>query len=176
MEHPTPALLRATETHILALCEEHLTAEETLLADMLHSLRQVRDAFFQRNLKILPTLQIRLEQLTREAIGMTAARDRLRATLANSLGVSEQEATLRTAALSLPEPARSHLLQRRDRLIELMDEMDRLSQQNADLLGYARGFMACLFAGLAGTHASERYGPQGERNGGTIGPLLEARV
>lgn len=176
MEHLTPIPLREAETRIFALCADHMTAEEKLLTDMLHSLRQVRDAFFQRNLKILPTLQTKQKQLTHAATEMAAARDRLRAALADHLGISEHEATLRTVAMSLPGPARSQLLQCRDRLSELMDEADQLSRQNADLLGYARGFMACLFAALPGSSTSERYGPQGERSSGTIGPLLEARV
>ncbi|HZV04098.1 MAG TPA: flagellar export chaperone FlgN [Gemmataceae bacterium] len=176
MERPTPILLREVETRILALCEEHLSDEESLLTDMLHSLRQVRDAFFQRNLKILPTLQTRQEKLKREAEDMATARERLRAMLADLLGISEQEATLRAAALWLPEPARGRLLQCHARLNELIREADLLSQQNAALLGYARGFFACLFAGLTGTNTTERYGPQGERHSGTFGSLLEARA
>ncbi len=101
MERTTPTLLREAETPILALCEDHLTREETLLADMLHSLRQVRDAFCQRNLSVLPTLQSHQDELTRQAAEMTAARDRLRAALADLLGIAPQEATLRAAALPL---------------------------------------------------------------------------
>jgi FlgN protein len=176
MEHLTPRPFREVEARVLALCEDHLSGEETLLREMLHSLRQVRDAFFQRNLQLLPTLQSRQEQLKREAAAMEATRDQLRAALAKLLGVSEQEATLRRAASSLPEPARSRLFQHHALLRELVREADGLSQQNAALLGYARGFFACLFAGLTGTNMSDRYGPQGERNEGVYGSLLEARV
>jgi len=176
MEHPIPPLLRQREAKILALCEDHLSREETLLADMLLSLRQVREAFFQRNLNVLPSLQSRQKQIARTATEMAAARERLRDVLADLFGISPGEATLRAAALALPEPARGRLLQRHARLIELVREADQLSQQNAALLGYARGFFACLFAGLTGTTISERYGPHGERRGGVYGSFLEARV
>jgi hypothetical protein len=176
MEPRTLPLHREVESHILALCDEHLTREETLLADLLLSLQQVRDAFFQRNLNVLPTLQIQQKQLAREATEMAAARERLRTALADLLGVSEQQATLRTAALSFSTPARYRLLQRRTQLATLVREVDQLCQQNAALLGYARGFFACLFGGLTGAGTSERYGRQGERRNGTYGPLLETRV
>ncbi len=176
MEHPTPTLLRENETRLVSLCEDHLVAEESLLTDLLHSLRQVRDAFFQRNLKILPTLQARQEELTKQAMAMAAARDQLRNALAELLGVSPREVTLREAAGTLQEPARSRLLARHARLCKLVRETGQLSQQNAALLGYARSFFASLFADLFGAKLSERYGPQGERSDGTIGFLLEARA
>jgi hypothetical protein len=176
MERPTPNLLPEVETRILALCEDHLTEEELLLTDMLQSLRQVREAFFQRSLQSLPPLHSRQVQLTRESMEMEVARDRLRSALAELLGVSEQDVTLRAAAMSLSEPARGRLLQRHTHLSELVREADLLSQQNAALLGYARGFFTCLFAGLTGTNTTERYGPSGEQNGGPLGSLLEVRA
>lgn len=176
MEHPIPPQFRERETRILTLCEDHLSREETLLADMLLSLRQVRDAFFERNLNVLPSLQNHQKQLTLKATEMAAARERLRHTLADLLDTVAEKATLRAAALALPDPARGRLLQRHARLCELVREADRLSQQNAALLGYARGFFASLFATLTGASISERYGPRGERRGGVCGSFLEARV
>jgi hypothetical protein len=176
MEHPIPPPLREPEARILALCEDHLSHEETLLADRLLSLRQVRDAFFQRNLNILPSLQSHQQQLTRKATEMAGAREQLRETLADLLDIAADKVTLRGAALSLQEPARGRLLQRHARLSELVHEADQLSQQNAALLGYARGFFASLFASLTGTSISERYGPHGERRGGVCGSFLQARV
>lgn len=176
MEHRIPPLLHEREARIVALCEVHLICEEMLLADLLLSLRQVREAFFQRNLSVLLTLQDRQDQLRRTARELAAARDRLRATLADLLDISADEATLRAAALALSEPARDRLLQRHARLLELVREAEQLSQQNAALLGYARGFFASLLAGLTGASLSERYGPQGERRGGMYGSFLEARV
>lgn len=176
---PSPASER--ETRILALCDDHLVREETLLADMLKSLRQVRDSFLQRNLNVLPTLKSQQDQLTKAATEMASARDRLRAALADLLGVSVQEATLRAAALSLSPPARDRLLQSRGRLSAMLREVEQLSQQNAVLLGYARGFFTCMFASLIGAGGSERYGPQGDRQVPLTPPLrvgtfLEARV
>lgn len=169
------------QSSILQLCDDHLSREETLLADLLLSLRQVRDAFFQRNLAVLPTLQIRQKQLAREATEMAAARDRLRVVLADLLGVSVPEATLRAAALALSQAARDRLLQRRGRIAAMLREADQLSQHNAALLGYARGFYACLFAGLTGADNSQRYGRQGQRRvplvpAPRVGTFLEARV
>lgn len=176
MEHLLPPPLRERETRILTLCEEHLGREETLLVDMLASLRQVREAFFQRNLNILPSLQSHQKQLRANAVDLAAAREGLRATLADLLNISIEEATLRTATLSLPEPARGRLLRRHARLLELVRQADQLSQQNAALLGYARGFFDSLLAALTGARSSERYGPHGERRGVTYGSFLEARV
>jgi hypothetical protein len=181
MERPIPLLSPEAQTRILAICDDHLTREETLLADLLLSLRQVRDAFFQRNLSILPTLQNRQEQLAREATEMAGARDRFLVALADLLGVSMPEVTLRAAALSLPQPARDRLLQRRALLAARVREADQLSQHNAALLGYARGFFACLLADPIGTGNSERYGRQGERQVPLVptlrvGTLLETRV
>jgi hypothetical protein len=176
MERRTPPPHREPDTRLLALCEDHLTREETLLAEHVHSLRQVREAFCQRNLSILPTLQGRQEQLAHAATEMAAAREDLRATLADLLGVSPSEATLRAAALALAEPARGRLLQRHARLTELVRQADQLGQHNAALLGYARGFFDSLFAELIGTCVSERYGPDGERRTGAYGSFLEARV
>lgn len=200
MEHPRPPILdrpaASTVRHkagepaafagglaesagyrILALCEDHLTREEKLLADVLLSLRQVRDAFFQRNLKILPTLQTRQRQLAHEAAEMAAARERLRAALADWLGVGMPEATLRAAALSLSAVARDRLLERRGRLAAMLREIEQLSQQNAALLGYARGFFTCLFSeGRVGNPSSLRYGRQGAPHDEIYAPLLEARV
>ena len=181
MERPLPLLSLEAQTCILALCDDHLTREETLLADLLLSLRQVRDAFFQRNLNILPTLQNRQKQLAREATAMAAARDRFLAALADLLGISVPEVTLRAVALSLPQPARDGLLKRRAQLAAMVREAEQLSQDNAALLGYARGFFACLLADPAGAGNSERYGRQGERQVPRVptlrvGTLLETRV
>ncbi len=181
MECPTPLLSSEAQRRILALCEDHLTHEEALLADLLLSLRQVRDAFFQRNLSILPALQIRQKQLAREATEMAAARDRFLAALGDLLGVSIPEVTLRAAALSLPQPARDWLLHRRAQLVARVREADQLSQHNVALLGYARGFFACLLADPTGAANSERYGRQGERQvppvpALRVGTLLETRV
>ena len=176
MEQPIPVLLPAREARIVARCEDHLRCEETLLAELLLSLRQVREAFFRRNLNILLTLQSRQDQLAQTASELAAARDHLRIQLADLLGLAPAAATLRAAAEALSEPARGRLLRRHARLIELVREADQLSQQNAALLGYARGFFASLLAGLTGTSISERYGPKGERRGGMYGSFLEARV
>lgn len=175
MERPIPPLLPEHETRIAALCEDHLQREEILLADLLLSLRQVREAFFQRDLSILVTLQGRQDQLKQTAGELAATRDHLRVILADLLGIPPAEATLREAALALSEPKRERLLQRHARLIELVREAEQLSQQNAALLGYARGFFASLLAGLIGASFSERYGPQGQRHGGMYGSFLEAR-
>lgn len=168
---------KAAGHRILALCDDHLTREEMLLADVLLSLQQVRDAFFQRNLRILPSLQIRQKQLAQEATELAAARERLRAALADWLGVGVPEATLRAVALSLPADASDRLLQRRRHLAAMLREIEQLSQQNAALLGYARGFFACLFSeGRIANPASLRYGRQGQPHDGICSPLLEARV
>lgn len=169
------------ETRILALCDDHLAREESLLAELVQSLRQVRDAFCQRKLNALPTLQSRQMQLAHEAMEMAAARDRLRADLADLLGVSVPDATLRAAAMSLSPPAREQLLERRSRFIDLLREAEQLTQHNAALLGYARGFFACLFAGLMDAGNSERYGRPGDRQAPPappvrVGTFLEARV
>ncbi len=181
MERPIRLLSPDAQTRILALCDDHLLREERLLADLLLSLREVRDAFFHRNLNILPTLQNRQQQLTREAIAMAAARDRFLAALADQLGMSVPEVTLRAAALSLPQPARYRLLERRAEIATMVREAEQLTQHNAALLGYARGFFACLLADPAGAANSERYGRQGERQVPLVptfraGTLLETRV
>lgn len=176
MEPRIPPLLCEREARVLALCEDHLSREELLLADMLLSLRQVREAFFQRDLHILPSLQSQQKQLTRQAAEMAAAREQLRADLADLLAISVEGATPRTAALTLPEPARGRLLEHHGRLLEMVREAEQLSQHNAALLGYARGFFACLFAGMTGTSISESYGRHGERCSGMYGSFLEARV
>lgn len=176
MERPTPPPPNERELRIVALCDAHLDREETLLADMLHSLRQVRDAFFERNLSILPTLHRRQEILAREAAVMAAVRMRLREVLADLLAMSPDEATLRVAALAVSQPARGRLLQRHAQLCELVRQADRLAQQNAALLGYAREFLASLFADPNSGATGERYGPLGERRGVAVGSLLEARV
>jgi hypothetical protein len=181
MVNLNPPLSREVQTRIRALCEDHLTREEKLLADLLLSLRQVRDAFLERKLDVLPKLQSRQNQLAREATEMEDARDRLRATLADWLGVPVQEVTLRTAALALPPPACDRLLQRRAGLVTMVQEAEQLSQHNAALLGYARAFFTCLFAGTSGPGNSERYSRQGERQAPPVpalhaGAFLESRV
>ena len=51
MDRFPPATSRERDAQVLALCEAQLADEETLLADMLGSLRLVRAAFLERNLK-----------------------------------------------------------------------------------------------------------------------------
>lgn len=176
MERPTPPPPGRIELRIVELCDAHVDREETLLADMLDSLQGVRNAFLERNLNVLPTLHGHQARLAREADALAAARLRLRESLADLLAVSPTEATLRAAALALEEPARSRLLQRHAGLCDLAKKVDRLAQQCAALLGYARAFLVTLFAGPNGIGAGERYGPQGERSGVSVGSLLEARV
>jgi hypothetical protein len=176
MERTPPPPRPEADSQLFALCQDHLTREESLLTNLLHSLLQVRDAFCQHNLDILPTLQNQQKLLLQSAQQMAQSRDSLRDVLADQLGIARKEATLRSAALSLEEPERGHLLAQRNRLTQLVREADQLSQQNAALLGYARGFLTCLFASLTGTNPSERYGPQGERHGVLYGSFLEARV
>jgi hypothetical protein len=176
MDRTTPHPPREADSQIFALCHEHLTREEKLLADLLHSLRQVREAFFQRNLAILPSLSSRQTELTHCAQEMGAARERLRETLADQLGVSPEQVTLRTVARTLPEPGRGVLMEGRARLTRLAQETEKISQQNAALLGYARGFLTSLFATLTGTKPTERYGPHGERQRVLFGSFLEAQV
>src|SRR5579871_986387 len=170
MERTTPPPRRGLDPHIVTLCTEHLTREETLLADLLHSLRQVRDAFFQHNLAILPLLHGQQELLLHTAKAVMQERDRFRTMLGDALGVPVPEATLRAVAESLDEPERDELLRRRARLTQQVREAQQLSEQNAALLGYSRGFLTCLFASVTGMSPSERYGPLGQRRGMMVGP------
>ena len=175
MKHLEPPIPRRSDVDVLALCQNHLAREEALLGDMLASLRLVRAAFVERELHRLEVLQLHQEQLAGNSQEIAQAREQLRESLAPLLGVAPDEATLRAAALSLDEPARGQLLQRRDRLVELIREADQLNHHNAALLGYARAFLSNLFASLTGTIASERYGPRGEPRGALCGSFLEAR-
>lgn len=174
MNRPHPANLRDRDARIFALCEAHLTRQEAVLEELLLSLRQVRDAFIQRNLHQFPSLQFRQEQLARTGVELAGELDCLREQLASLLDIVPPQGTLRAAALVLPEPERGHLLQRRDRLLQLIDETKRLAQRNAALLDCGRDFFAKLFASLTGANVSERYGPQGERPAAASGSLLVA--
>lgn len=177
MNRPIPPLNpREREASILRLCDEHLTREESLLADLRQTLHQVRDAFVERDLTFLVTLHDKQEQLNQLGQEIAQARERLREALVPVLGVAAGEVTLRAAALALEEPARGRLLARHGRLVEMVRESEQLTRHNAALLGYARGFLDCLFANLTGTRANEGYGPQGERRGALYGSFLEARV
>ena len=175
MERTIPPPRRGLDPRIVTLSKEHLTREEQLLADLLHSLRQVREAFFQHNLAILPLLHGQQELLLHAARALAQERDHFRALLAEALGIPVQEATLRAIAESLDEPERDELLMRRARLTQQVREAQQLSEQNAALLGYSRGFLTCLFASVTGMSPSERYGPLGQRRGMMVGPFLEAR-
>lgn len=172
----TPPHLPDRDEQTLSVCEKHLEREEALLAELLATLRQVRDAFLQRDLTILPTLRDRQENLARTSEEITQARDQLRESLAPLLGISAAEVTLRAAAASLQSEARERLLSRHARLTEMVRESDQLSRHNAALLGYARGFLDCLFARLTGGGGAERYDPRGERRALSHGSFLEARA
>lgn len=174
MRQPTP--LPPSRIDPRRLLEEHLTREESLLADMLETLRAVREGFFRRDLAILTTLQERQEQLQQTSQEIAAARERLRETLAPLLALPAAEVTLRGAALALEPPARERLLHRHARLSALLREAEQLRRHNASLLGYARGFLDCLFAPLSVAGSGERYGPQGERRERECRSFLEARV
>jgi hypothetical protein len=172
MNRPHPASPHDRDARVFALCAEQLAREEAVLQVVLLSLRQVRDAFLQRNLDNLPALQSRQEQLARTNTETVAERERLREQLAPLLGIAPARVTLRAAALSLAEPARGQLLRRRDRLLQQIEESKRLTQQNAALLNCGRDFFERLFASLTGANLNERYGPQGERRPAACGSLL----
>jgi flagellar biosynthesis/type III secretory pathway chaperone len=164
------------DAQVLALCESHLAGEESLLAEMLQSLRQIRAAFVERKLGSLATLQDRQQQLVQANQDIARLRERLRAALSTLLNMPAEEVTLRGAALALAEPARGRLLARHARLVELVREAEQLNHRNASLLAYARSFLDSLFANLTGTSVNESYGPRGERRGALCGSFLEARV
>ncbi len=171
-----PATTCEHPAKILALCEGHLTREESLVAQVLDSLQRVRDAFLSRNLSLLPSLQARQRELLAAEQEIAPERERLRSSLAPLLNIAPAEVTLRRAALALAEPARQRLLRRHAQLVEMVRASEQLRRHNASLLGYARGFLDCLLGGLTETSGGEGYGPQGERREVCYGPFLEARV
>jgi hypothetical protein len=171
-----PATKCEREARILALCEDHLIREESLVAWVLESLQSVRDSFLNCDLSHLPSLQARQRELLAAEQEIAPEREKLRSSLAPLLGISPTDVTLRTAALALAEPVRERLLRRHARLVEMVRSSARLRRHNASLLGYARGFLDCLLGGLTETSGGEGYGPQGERRGVCYGPFLEARV
>jgi hypothetical protein len=171
-----PATIYEHDARILALCQDHVTREEMLVARVLDSLRNVRDAFLKRDLSHLPSLQARQRELLAAEEEIAPERDKLRISLATLLGIAPAEVTLRKAALALAEPARQRLLRRHARLVEMVRASEQLQRHNASLLGYARGFLDCLLGGLTATSGNEGYGPQGERREVCYGPFLQARV
>lgn len=171
-----PATTCEHEARILALCEDHLKREETVIAHVLESLQGVRDAFLKRDLSHLPLLQFRQRELLAAEQHIAPEREKLRSSLAPLLGIAPTEVTLRTAAFALAEPARQRLVRRHSRLVEMVRAAEQLRRHNASLLNYARGFLDCLLGGLTAASSGESYGPQGERREVCYGPFLEARV
>lgn len=176
MRHPTPPSLSDRDGETLSHCEAHLSHEESLLADMLRTLREVRAAFVRRDLSVLSTLRERQQHLQKNSEEIAAAREQLRESLAPLLNIAAAEVTLRAAAQSLGATARASLLEHHARLTAMVREVEQLSRHNAILLGYARGFLECLFAGMTGVAVGERYDPHGQRRTTSYGSFLEARA
>jgi hypothetical protein len=176
MRHPTPPSLPDRDGETLSVCEAHLTQEEALLTEMLRTLREVRAAFVRRDLSVLSTLRERQQHLQKSSEEIAEARKELRASLAPLLGIPAAEVTLRAAAQSLGSTAHASLLKYHARLSAMVREVEQLSRHNAILLGYARGFLECLFAGMTGVAVGERYDPQGQRRTTNYGSFLEARA
>jgi hypothetical protein len=170
----SPALER--DDRILSFCEPHLEHATAVLADLLLSLEQIRAAYLQGDLSCLGSLSVRQYQLLQANKELAEDREELCDSLAPLLGVAPAEVSLRAAALTLSDPARSRLLRKRDELCKMARQAEQLTQHNAALLSASRDFLNHLFANLTGAGVSQGYGPGGQRHRNSCGPFLQAWV
>jgi hypothetical protein len=156
------------------MCAAHLGREETLLDATVQALQLIRAALLRNEWNALPGLLRDQDRLARLDAELQRARERIRQSGADFLGVAASGLTLETLARGMPAALGDPLLCQRERVLGRAREAAALRDANAALLGYSLDFLRKLIAGLAGG-APDRYGPGGRTERGSVGFLMQAR-
>lgn len=152
----------------------HLSAEESSLAAMLHAVQSVHNALRHLNDDQLS------EALEEESQAISAAgelqqhRWDLRAALAATLGVEQDEATLGRVLAVTTGALRETVARVRQRLAEMSAELERLNRQNGAMIRQSLSLTRGIIGRLTGQRAAgDTYNAEGNRDEVHVGSLVQ---
>ncbi|MBS0203082.1 MAG: flagellar export chaperone FlgN [Planctomycetes bacterium] len=166
----TPTITEALAERV----KRHLTEEERTLIAVLESVRDLHQSLRQLDGEAL-TLALQNETAAlREAEGLQRQRLAFRTETAGAFGLSPHEVTLSALATKTSGALQASVVETRQKLADMSEEMDRLNRQNAAMIQQSLLLMRGIVGHLTGTTFSgESYNAGGAREEAHVGPLVQ---
>lgn len=153
-------------------CKALLIREERALAPVLDTLRALRTALVGGDMTEVARL-LKEEAPTEDTQQTLAARAQFRRRTAAALQVDESQVTVRNIANWASEEHREDLLARREKLAEIVAEVDLLGRANAALLRQSVDILNTALNQITGVDSSDSYDPSGKVGGGVTGSIIQ---
>ena len=171
-----PSSNLGTELATLSLvCLAHGEQEEAMLAATLQSLRRIRLALTQGDLRALEEALESQAHTARAADELRQRRSELRRHLGAVLRIPPQAVTLQILADRLPADAAEKLGRCRARLRTLAADVDQLNRSNAALVGQSLDFLHRFLVEITGGQAGQSYTCSGQPRQAECGSMIEGR-
>jgi hypothetical protein len=172
----TRVSLQLPESTALAqMCQTLMVQEESRLRACLAVLEQFRKTLASS----APGAPMQAAANCKEAacllVQVREQRDQFQQAAANVLKVSPATLTLRMVAEHLPPHDSIVVMQGRQRLRELAEEIDRVNQGNALIVWWCLDFVQRVFAGIQGRASAGRYSAGGKVQAGACGPIWQGQ-
>lgn len=147
---------------LAARCLEHLEREDRALEALNGTLRLVRDALRRHDTAALPQLLESQQQQMQQVAAVRRDRGELRARIANSLGISLEQATISQWAQTLSSDDQRQVMQYRDRVAERAQETAALADGSIAVVARGIQVLSDVMQSLTGGPPhSGRYRPDG---------------
>ena len=153
-------------------CVVHLEKEIETLDALNQSLSEVAQALREHDTQRLPMLIESQQSRMKDVARVRKERQRLRGQIAMDQAISEDTESILSWAETLPEPDRTQVLNRRNRLSVLADESSRLAQTNMAVVQQGMLVLSQVLECLTGEDTtSDRYTSSGNIHSPSSPPL-----
>lgn len=174
-QRPNANLEAGLATAALA-CLAHMEQEEAMLGATLESLRRIRAALKEGDLRALQEALESQAHTARAALELRQRRAALRRDLSGLLRIPPEAVTLETLADRMPADTAEKLSRCRARLRVMATDVDRLNRANATLVSHSLDFLHRFLAEITGgAPVARTYTCSGMPREAECGSMIEAR-
>ena len=161
MKEPTG---KSGVAELALFCISQLEHEEAMLHETLEVVRAIRVALINQDLAQLSVHLEDLQRIGRSAAELARNRIQLRERISRTIGVEFEQAMLRTFAMHVQGDLRDRLLDCRQRLASIANEVDIVNRANAGLVRHSLDLMRQLLEAFTGADSvgSNRYAATGQ--------------
>lgn len=155
--------VESPSSSIATECLNHLECESEALAALNESLIQVGDRLRSNDTEELPGLVESQSERMKQVALVRERRQLLRTRIAAEQAIPEDDVSILKWAETLAEPERSSILDKRHRLMQLVDESSRLANNNMAMVQSGMLVLQRILECLTGEDGrSDRYASDGQ--------------
>lgn len=168
--------LQRNPQELLNDCKSHLVAERELLERFVDETNKLHDLLGESVFPEVKRPTDYEQELASEAAVLSQSRVLLRRKIAKYLNISEADASIRKLASTLSDHDAKPLLEERERILDLRNNIVKLTKSNAVMLNQSLDIYYRLFQVLAGqSPESQTYSATGQVNAQQNVSLVSAK-